>query len=208
MVKEEFKKYVEEFEGRYCISDGVYEECVKELSNVRLSQLSEDHEIRILRPFLLTWGTMGRVLGYQGVEVLRENLKDVGERIEPFRKEDLLSGDLDELRELVVQLFDEIRGMRFKSRRGEARKVGSTATSKILHLTCPDLFVMWDSAVRRGYRKFKGDGEDYFEFLKEMKALWIEQESIIKELQQRYGKRATKIIDQYNWTKTHQPEQV
>jgi len=206
LVGEEFRKYVEKAERRYGTSDGVYEECIKEFSKVRLSQLNEDHESRLLRPFLLAWGTMGRVLGYQGVEVLREKLKDIGGRIEPLRKENLLSGELDELRELVVELFDEIREMRFKSRREKERKVGSTAASKILHLICPNLFVMWDSAIRTEYKKRRGNGEDYFEFLKEMKALGKEQESIIKELQQRYGKRATRIIDQYNWMKTHQPE--
>jgi hypothetical protein len=65
------------------------------------------------------------------------------------------------------------------------KRVGSTAASKVLHLICSDLFIMWDSEIRKKYNKRKGNGEDYFEFLKEMRNLYKEFEDIIKDLQQK-----------------------
>ena len=62
---------------------------------------------------------------------------------------------------------------------------------------------MWDSAIRTKYRKREGDGKNYFEFLNDMKRLWKELKNTIKELEQKYDKRPTRLIDQYNWMKTH-----
>ena len=50
--------------------------------------------------------------------------------------------------------------------------IGVTGASKTLHLICPDLFVMWDSEIRRNYHKLhqnKWDTIDqcYVEFLKQ-----------------------------------------
>lgn len=101
-------------------------------------------------------------------------------------------------------MFDKICETKFKSKKGRTKKVGSTASSKVLHLTCPDLFVMWDSIIRKEYEKSTGDGKDYFEFLVEMKRLWKEFENTIKKLEQRFGQKPTRIIDQYNWTKAHE----
>lgn len=52
-------------------------------------------------------------------------------------------------------------------------------------------------------KKNKGDGEDYFQFLGNMQKLWSALEKTIKDLQKKYGKRATRIIDEYNWMEFH-----
>ena len=200
---EEFRKYVEESERKYGISDCIYRQCIEELSGVNLSQLNEDHEIRIIRPFLLTWGVMGRVLGYEGVSAIREKLEGLDEKITPLRRENLFSVKLHEIKELVIELFDEIRQTEFKSKKGKQKEVGSTAASKVLHLTCPNLFIMWDSAIRAKYSKTRGNGEDYFEFLVEMKEILQSFKPAIEQLQKRYGTKVTRIIDQYNWMATH-----
>lgn len=46
-------KRLEKYAG---ISDCVYEKCAEEFNRIKLNQLDREHEIRILRPFLLTWG--------------------------------------------------------------------------------------------------------------------------------------------------------
>lgn len=200
---EEFRKYVEESERKYGISDCIYMKCIEEFNRVALSQLNEEHEIRIIRPFLLTWGVMGRVLGYRGIRAICEKLREINRQIEPLRRKDLFSVKLDEVKELVIELFDEIRKIKFKSKKGRQKEVGSTAASKVLHLCCPNLFIMWDSAIRGKYKKYSADGKDYFGFLKEMRDLGKKLEITIRDLQHRYGKNITRIIDQYNWMATH-----
>lgn len=82
---EEFKKKVEESEEKYGISDCIYNKCIEEINRVELSQLEEKYEIRIFRPFLITWGTMGRVLGFQGVKSICKEVKLLNHKIEPLR---------------------------------------------------------------------------------------------------------------------------
>jgi len=170
-----------------------------------MSQLNEKHKTRIIRPFLLIWGSMGRVLGREeGIKAVSKKLKEIGEKVEPLRQRDLLSADLNGIKDPVIELFDEIRETRFRSPKGKQKPVGSTAASKVLHLACPNLFVMWDSEIRRGYKKHKGDGKEYFEFLCQMKDMWKKLETTIKSLQQKYGgKRITRMLDEYNWVKNH-----
>jgi hypothetical protein len=62
---------------------------------------------------------------------------------------------------------------------------------------------MWDSKIRAEYDKHKGNGKDYYDFLIQTRAIMETQEPMIKELQQKYSTRPTRIIDQYNWMKTH-----
>jgi predicted transcriptional regulator len=200
---EKFRENVEKTERKHGISDCIYRQSIEEFSRVKLSQLNEEDEIRIIRPFLLTWGAMVRVLGYGGVREIRKKLKDINEKIEPLRSKDLFSVKLDEIKKLVIELFDEIRKTKFESEKGDQKEVGSTAASKVLHLTCPKLFIMWDSAIRGEYKKNNGDGKDFFEFLSEMKNTGKELEDTINDLQQKYKNLTTRIIDQYNWMSTH-----
>jgi len=201
--QETFRQYVEENEDRYGIPDCTYCKCVAEFGELKIMDLDKQHEIRILRPFFLIWGGMGRVLGYEGVKGIREKLKLIGSTIEPRRHDNLLAVDLDGIRDPITNLFDEIKETKFMNRKGIEKRVGSTAASKTLHLACPDLFLMWDSDIRVHYKKRHGNGKDYFLFLTEMKLLWREMETAIADMQLRYGKRETKIIDQYNWIMAH-----
>lgn len=196
---EEFRKNVEEYEGKHGISDCIYEECIREFSDIMLSQVNKKHEIRVIKPFFLGWGKMGRVLGHRGVEAIRKELSTVNEKIEPLRGKDLFLTDIHEIKDLIIDLFDKIRETTFTSKKGKRRKVGLVATSKALHLTCPNLFMMWDTGIRIKYGKKRGDGKEYFEFLCGMKCMGEKLKGTIKELQQKYGKRATKVIDQHNW---------
>jgi len=196
---EKFRGNVEELVEKYGILDCIYKQCIEEFGRVEIAQLNEMHRVRIIEPFLLTWGRMGRVLGHKGVEAICGKLKALSERIEPLRQKNLLSEDIDSIKNLIIELYDCIRKTQFRSKKGKQKEVGPTGASKVLHLTCPDLFVMWDTAIRKeGYKK-NDDGKDYFEFLSEMKNMWKELESTVTDLQRRYGEKATRLLDQYNW---------
>ncbi|MGF3573673.1 MAG: hypothetical protein ACQXXG_09695 [Candidatus Bathyarchaeia archaeon] len=197
---EEFRKNVENLIEKYGIVDCIYRQCLEEFSKLEIGQLREEHQTRIIEPFLLTWGRMGRVLGHEGVKAICKKLVALREKIEPVRCKNILSEDINSLRNLIIDLYDDIRKTPFLSKKGKQKEVGPTAASKVLHLTCPDLFVMWDTAIRnKGYGKYNGDGKDYYEFLCEMKDIAKALENTIRELQQRYGERVTRLLDQYNW---------
>jgi len=200
-----FIKNVDEYEEKYGIMDCVYVQCTKEFSSLKLSEMNELHKTRIIETFLFDWGKMQRVLGHNGIEAICKKIKEkrFAYRIEPMRKKGLKSVKLEEQKSLIVDLFDEIAKISFKSKNKRDKSVGSTAASKVLHLCCPDLFLMWDDNIRKGYEKRNGDGEDYFQFLDDMQKLWNALDETIEELQRKYGKRATRIIDEHNWTEFH-----
>jgi GMP synthase (glutamine-hydrolysing) len=193
-----FRRKVEESERKYGIADCIYNQCIGEFSNLGLDNLNKTIEDRILRPFLLTWGTMGRVLGYEGISVIRRRIQSLKHKIEPLRKKELLTFNLFENHDLTVELFNQFKETRLIKKSGRPGRVGPTASSKILHLTCPDLFVMWDSAIRKNYGKLEDDGEEYFQFLLTAQTQVLELEETIGQLSEKYGKKSTRIVDQFN----------
>jgi len=72
------------------------------------------------------------------------------------------------------------------------RYVGAT---KIMHLMCPEFFVMWDKSIREHY-KFKTSPEGYIDFLEKMQRMYLSNE--FKKL----DKTVTipRAIDLYNIT--------
>jgi hypothetical protein len=201
---EYFREKVEEMIEKYIITDCIYTSCIEEFGRIKLSEMNEIDGIRIIRPFLFTWGQMQRWLGDVGVERVIQKLKSeaFAVRIEPLRCRNLQIVKLEGLKELIVGLFNELMETKFNSELGKEKHVNSTATSKVLHLCCPNLFIMWDRNIRIGYHKYNGEGEDYFQFLVEMKNLWNKLSGAIRELQVKYEMyplRPTRIIDMYNF---------
>jgi len=196
-----FVDLVEDAEEKYGIIDCIYNLCIKEFSEIELNQMNEKNKIRIINPFLLTWGNMTRVLGYRGIKAVCKKIVTLNSRLEPFRKNNLFLMQLENLKDFIVKLFDEIRQTEFNNKKGEIKSIGPTSTSKILHLICPDFFIMWDSKIRAEYKKNNANGENYFEFLMEMKSLWESHKTTIKDLEHKFGKKHTRIIDQYNYMK-------
>lgn len=74
---------------------------------------------------------LGRVLGYQGVTAICGEIKRLSHRIEPFRKKDLSTVNLNENKDMIVELFDEVSNIVFNSKRGRAKKVGPTARALV-----------------------------------------------------------------------------
>ena len=109
----EFVTKVERARREYGLSNCIYHQSIEEIRMIKLNQLTDDHEIRIIRPFLLKWGVMGRVLGYAGVKRILDILVELSEEIEPFRSENLLSTNINETRNLIINLFNNIKDAKF-----------------------------------------------------------------------------------------------
>ena len=103
----------------------------------------------------------------------------------------------------------------------EIGRFGPTATSKTLHLLCPNTFVMWDEKIKEDFKKrlknHDGDSQEYVKFMREESerfgtVLSDASVSALNELLEKlskydgrefYKKTKAKIIDEYNWlTKT------
>jgi hypothetical protein len=108
--------------------------------------------------------------------------------------------------EAVDWIFDKIAS--------SGRRYESTATSKILHVLYPPLFIMWESAIRGGYA-VGGRSRDYAErFLPLMQREATEAvgsyiadgnagpTTAVQEVERLCGARPlTKLIDEYNYCK-------
>ena len=108
---------------------------------------------------------------------------------------------------LIRRCFDKL------ARCNPPKNNEATGTSKILHIINPELFVMWDGAIRGGYG-FGGkyEGEQYVDFLRRMQMLanyaisQIENECGVSredaiELLKCNGHTLAKTLDEYNYVK-------
>lgn len=155
---------------------------------------------------------MQRHLGYLGLEAVYEKLKDARFRakIEPFRRLNIEKVDnLEVYKTQIIELFNEMATTSFSSKKGKTKHVCPTTASKVLHLCCPNFFIMWDEDIRKKFST--GDGNDYFEFLVEMQERIRQLQPTLRQLEQKYAscsiaiapKTATTFIDKYNWVLAH-----
>jgi hypothetical protein len=122
--------------------------------------------------------------------------------------------DLDsEAERLVIKCYSVLRNV-----------VGPTAVSKILHLTNPRFFVMWDEAIREDARlRAVNTADGYLEFLNKMRSVG---KCVVEDFRVSYSDEKkgpaiflskklglhpplslAKFIDEYNWiTVTRQAE--
>jgi len=77
--------------------------------------------------------------------------------------------------------------------------VEQTGTSKLMALTNPNLFVMWDTKIREKYNiNDKARPEDYFQFL-------INMQNRFKDIKwERKDKSLAKAIDEFNYLTAHE----
>ena len=199
-VHEEFSNLVDLYESRHKNLDSIYVTALQRFENKKLSTLNYSEVESVLHPYLLKWGKMGRVLGFKGCKRIGDKLREMDLQLTKLRQEALLTVDLDRMSSEFVDIYDEIMNTEWKSEKGKTKRVGPTAASKTLHLVAPNLFIIWDRAIRNHY-VFKENGAEYVRFLVSMQTWLKKLKSPIGSLQRRYKKSCIKIIDEYNWIK-------
>ena len=197
---EEFSNLVDLYESRYKKLDSTYVTALQDFGNKKLRNLNCSDVESILRPYLLKWGRMGRVLGLKGCKRIGDTLREIDLELTKLRQEALLPEGLDRMSSEFAGIYDKIMNAKWKSEKGKNKRVGPTAASKTLHLVAPNLFIIWDRKIRDNY-VFGENGAEYVRFLVNMQT-WLKRlKSPIDALQRRYGKSRIKIIDEYNWIK-------
>lgn len=203
MEFEKFIKVVRNFEDEDGFADVLYLEAIRKFEKVRENQQELDERMarRIIRPFLASWGRMGRNVERQDFDWHRlvEATKNQRENLDKLKKETVLGVRLDRVASVIKEVYT---GTKMKH-------LGPTGISKILHLLNPELFVMWDNDIRRKISKkpFSASSRGYLNFLK-----WIQGELIeatkgrtIEEIRNKIGgeyidrKTLAKLVDEYCW---------
>ena len=177
-----------------------------------------DPELALLFTFLNQWGTHcpsdPRCRASFG-----EAYKHVLQRLRLLEGCDLLEARFDgevaagkTLSDTIQEVFEALA----TANRKLTKRYESTATSKILHVLRPQLFVMWDTAIRSGYAVKEGsESSEYGSwFLPRMQReareavdsyaaeTKSERRVAVQELEKLGGERPiTKLLDEYNWCK-------
>jgi hypothetical protein len=194
----EFKKNVNEYESKYAKLEQIYLSAIEGFKQSGVWYTDDPDIHSILSSYLLHWGRMGRVLGYKGCNRISEKLVEMKAKLEKLQEAKLSNMDLTKNSEIIEQLYDELLNANWISDKGRTKRVGPTATAKVLHLAIPDLFMIWDSRIRSCYG-FQESGREYVRFIVNMQNWNKELSRTIETLHQKYGKSNTKIIDEYNW---------
>lgn len=214
-----YKDLIDNVNKYYYTNEPTYFKAIADLEELRkdLTKLDDTkHLIGIVKPFLIKWGRMGRVVGRAGLnwrglgERLRNSEKDFGNlREERFQTIDF---EKDEISDSITTIYERIDPLEY---------LGSLTTiSKTLHLLNPEIFVMWDIGIRDRYKKENRyilcNSGGYLEFLRETQKRIREAlndhkketgkglNEIEKEIRDKYKNiTLAKIIDEYNYEAAH-----
>jgi hypothetical protein len=213
---------VDEFEKENELVECLYFGAIQRLANVRndLGTLDEvQHIRRVIKPFLIQWGMMGRVVGRENLDwaLLTKTLKSFEENFRELREARLLKASFNDpqIAGTVMSVYDRLDKIPY---------IGSpTNIPKILHLFNQEIFVMWDYDIREWYRSTKNrhiddTGQGYIYFLDACKSELAEAlddrkretgqevDELERELRSRYrNKSLARIVDEYNWEAAPRP---
>lgn len=141
-----------------------------------------------------------RIIKYY--DKILKSLKDFTLDEVDFNKEFTLNNKSRKAEDLIKGIYEKL-----------VKVVGVTGASKTLHLLNPQLFMMWDVAIRKGYGCRK-DGKSYVNFMKRMQLEINEaidsycdkyqcsKRTAIKKLSELCdNKSLPKLMDEYNYVK-------
>ena len=205
-LKEVIKRYNSEPAFKEPNGDPLYLETIKK-RNVwdNLDRINVDDIINVVLNFLNKWKCR---LSYrcapelqkalQETHILFQLLKDEKLKIENVNFDEIVGTTGKSVKKIIKEIFNTISIVK-----AGRKTVGFTATTKIMHMIIPNLFVMCDEKIREEYG-CAGNSEGHLNFLCRMQKATqrIVREKtkveICKELH--HGDRGfTKILDEYNY---------
>lgn len=216
---EKLLRIANEFEDEIELTECIYFGAIERLGDVRKNLNKVDdvqHVRRVIKPFLIQWGMMGRTVGRKGLDwkKLGETLRSLENDFDVLRNRRFLTIDFNERNVSIAikNIFSRIRSIPYIG--------GHTSTPKIMHLLNPEIFVMWDEDIRKSYQERNSRITDsprgYLEFLKQtqeelMRSIRGRQErtgrgldEVETEIRSKYkNKTLARIIDEYNWMMAH-----
>jgi len=133
-----------------------------------------------------------------------------------FNQNLVVNGNPSTVNQAIEHCYTNLKGIVYR--------FAATATSKLLHILQPNLFVMWDDPILRDYHKdnlqITDNGQGYRIYLQEMNKMAKQvcqnfQEATLnppsdtknpavylsKQLEYDYPKTLAKYLDEYNWVR-------
>jgi len=140
-------------------------------------------EIEKLFNFIRSWD-----YHFKGdVEKFKEKYRKIFDAINDLKNKNIIDINIRKYRSKIRRIFDEIADCTLTGR------YESTDASKILHTILPNLFVMWDRNIRRGYLGNPNNKEGYYYAYKFLPIIQRNLISIIKSYINDHEKRDSKV---------------
>lgn len=143
---------VDKLEEEIGSTESTYFGAIEKLGRVRedLRKLEVSYHLhRIVKPFLVEWGNISRVVKREGLdwEELAKTLRNLENEFRKLRGKKFITIDFDEekVSNAIIVIYVRLCSIPYLG--------GPTTLSKILHLLNPEIFVMWDGKIRDGYKK-------------------------------------------------------
>lgn len=118
------------------------------------------------------------------INKFQKTVKSLEPYFKKFQNKKFSNINFDDYRKEINKIFTTLY---------KIKGIQSTGASKIMHLACPNVFVMWDSFIKKHYGFKKGDFTDYLNFLKTMQKDFKDIKWSKKDI------TFAKAIDQYNY---------
>lgn len=158
-----------------------------------LKMMEDGYDIEAYLLILSTWNFASFRYALRDFDLnnFKEVIRSLKVYFDKFKNRKLQTINLFHFKKEIIKIFEplyEIKGVR------------STGAPKLMHLVNPEVFIMWDSYIRKYYDFKKGKAEDYFNFL-------IMMQSEFKGV--KFDDRKTtfaKAIDEYNYLKISVPQ--
>lgn len=139
-----------------------------------LKTWSMDFVHLIFKQYLFQWGSMARVYPKDTQKnMFAKFLKKAPVILQRFNEpfdSMLISPTFEVKTGKIKKLYEDLCGLHVLRKKRKVR-IGPTATSKILHLLFPILFVIWDNEVVRKRQKYGTTAEEYLRYLSEKRVL-------------------------------------
>ena len=152
------------------------------------SEIKDDHPLQAAVIILATWNAgRFRLAGKKEIIKLKDELNSCKPLFDKLKGKEFRTSNFDELANEIKEIYSKL---------SKIEGVKHTGASKIFHLFCPNLIVMWDDCIRRMYGN-NPTWQDFLNFQKLMQKIFghIDWDEIEKTL--------PKAIDEYNYVECH-----
>lgn len=148
-------------------------------------------EIEAFLLVLSTWniGRFKFVASSFELEKFKRTVENLNPLFQKFSDLDFRTISFDKYKRDVKKIFVAL---------SDIKGVEKTGASKVMHLKVPEVFVMWDTYIRKFYGFDKGDADDYFDFLEKMQKLF-------KNAKVPSDRTLAKYIDEHNYKTITEP---
>ncbi len=184
ITQEEFEEKVHRFKE--------LEDARGQIYDLAMRLINHGFELEAYLLILSTWNFAGfrYVLKEFDIDKFKKTIIDTNPAFRRLENEKFETADLDKLKEDISFIYNKLNSI-----------VKQTGATKIMHFKNPNLFIMWDTNIRKKWKipQTHTTAEDYIEFLRKMQKNFLH----IK-WDNNNGMSLARAIDAYNFDVTQE----